>query len=472
MNKGNTIPEEHHIHAGSHILIVDDDERMAKTLARAVKQWGHECSIAYSGDQGLGLVHEKRFDLIITDLVMPGFDGVTFVHSVKSIDPTIPIIMMTGHGSINVAVDAMKAGAYHFLSKPIRLEELQVYVDNALASHEIFMEVQELKDRLKDHKKGILIGKSRAMREIITQVEQIAPSTATALITGETGTGKELIAEVIHTLSPRSGKKMIKVNCGALPESLLESELFGHVKGSFTSAYRDHKGRFETADGGTIFLDEIGEMSPAAQIRLLRVLQEGEFERVGSSEPVHVDVRVIAATNRNLKELVKQEKFREDLFYRINVFHLELPPLRERLSDIPLLAQHFIKKYAEKNGKSVRGMGKNAYEKLVQYHWPGNVRELENVIEHAVILARGDRITLDDLPDLFQKSESKQTNKIVIPLGFSADQSEAIVIRRTLEMTKGDKEAASKILGFSSRTLYRKMSEHNISLTHGGESEF
>jgi len=457
--------------SGAHILIVDDDERMAKTVARAMRQWGHECHIAVSGDHGLSLVHGRRFDLILTDQVMPGFDGVTFVRSVKSIDPSIPIIMMTGYGSINTAVDAMKAGAYHFLTKPVRLAELQVYVEKALASHEIILEVQELKDRLKNQNRNILVGKSRAMRETITQVEQIAPSTATVLIAGETGTGKELIAEVIHALSPRAGKKMIKVNCGALPESLLESELFGHVKGSFTGAYRDHKGRFEIAAGGTIFLDEVGEMSPAAQVRLLRVLQEGEFERVGSSESIQVDVRVIAATNRDLKELVKQEKFREDLLYRINVFHLKLPPLRERVGDIPLLAQHFIQKYAKKNGKNVRGLGQIAYEKLSQYHWPGNVRELENVIEHAVILAKGDRIVLDDLPELFHETKEERLNKIVIPLGFSANQSEAIVIRRTLEMTNGDKEAAAKILGFSSRTLYRKMNEHSIPLSHGVEME-
>ena len=460
-----------------HVLIVDDDEVMARTLSRSLKSLGHTCKIALSGDQGLSLVHEERFDLIITDLVMPGFDGVTFVRSIKSLDSSIPIIMMTGHGSIGNAVDAMKAGAFHYITKPVRINELQIYVDKALESHETMQEMQELKDRLKDaESKNLIIGKSQAMRDIITQIEQIAPSTATVLITGETGTGKELIANTIHMLSSRSDKPMIRVNCGALPESLLESELFGHTKGSFTGAYKDHAGRFEAADGGSIFLDEIGEMSTSAQVKLLRVLQENEFERVGSTKPIKVDVRVIAATNQDLMERVRQGKFREDLYYRINVFHLRLPSLRERPEDIPLLAQHFIKKYASKNGKEVAGLGERAYHALYNYEWFGNVRELENVIEHGVIMAKGDRIRLDDLPGKFQsvdqepKQESASSGeRITIPLGYSAQQSEAIVIRKTLEMTHGDKEAAAKILGFSTRTLYRKMKEHHIPLDQGNE---
>ncbi|MEW6236975.1 MAG: sigma-54 dependent transcriptional regulator [Candidatus Omnitrophota bacterium] len=455
-------------HKGALILIVDDDEPMASTLARVLASQGYQCRIALSGDQALNRIHEQRFDLILTDMVMPGFDGVTFVRSVKSIDPNIPVIMITGYGSIDNAVEAMKAGVFHYLTKPVRLAELQVYVEKALASHEMLVEVQELKHRLKDYQtKNVIIGKSAAMRSIIAQVEHIAPSSATALITGETGTGKEMIAEVIHALSARADKEMIRVNCGALPETLLESELFGHVKGAFTNAYRDHEGRFEAADGGTIFLDEIGEMSLSAQVRLLRVLQEGEFNRVGDSKPIRVNVRVIAATNRDLQELVKERKFRDDLLYRINVFHLRLPPLRERSGDIPLLAQHFIEKYAKKNAKNVRGLGQNALEALERYYWPGNVRELENAIEHGVIMAHGDRVLLTDLPELLQESHRHTPDKIVIPLGFSASQSEGVILMRTLEMTQGDKEAAAKILGFSPRTLYRKMKEHQIPLSHG-----
>ncbi|HOJ59566.1 MAG TPA: sigma-54 dependent transcriptional regulator [bacterium] len=456
---------------GHRILIVDDDEKMARMLCKALSSQGHHCVLAFSGEQGLAQVHSQQFDLIITDQVMPGFDGVTFVRSVKAIDSSIPIIMMTGHGSIDMAVEAMKAGAFDFLTKPVRLAELQVYVDKALESHEMLVEVKELKDRLKNfQKKNMIVGKSQAMRNIITQIEQIAPSSANVLITGETGTGKEMIAEAIHALSPRSAKPIVKVNCGALPESLLESELFGHVKGSFTGAYKDHQGRFESANGGTIFLDEIGEMSPSAQVRLLRVLQEGEFERVGSSQPVQVDVRVIVATNRDLYKMVREGKFRRDLLYRINVFHLELPPLRERRGDIPLLAQHFIEKYAQKNGKNVHGLGQYAYEALENYDWPGNVRELENVIEHGVILARGDLIRLGDLPEMFHRPRKgerdglKESGKIILPLGLTAAQSEGILIRRTLDLTQGDKKAAAKILGYSARTLYRKLKEHKIPL--------
>lgn len=463
---------------GYTILVVDDDETMARTLMRALTRQGYQCFTALSGDQGLNLIHDNRFDLILTDLVMPGFDGVTFVRTVKTIDPNIPIIMMTGYGSVDTAVEAMKAGAFDYITKPVRLEELMVYVEKALASHETLVEVQELKDRLKDfQKQNVIIGKSQAMRNIITQIEQIAPSTANVLITGETGTGKEMIAEVIHQLSPRADKPMVKVNCGALPESLLESELFGHTKGSFTGAYRDHQGRFETANEGTIFLDEIGEMSPTAQVRLLRVLQEGEFERVGSSHPIKVNVRVIAATNRNLIEQVKKGLFREDLLYRINVFHLKLPSLNERDGDIPLLAQHFIEKYAKKNNKKVLGLGQYAMEALEKYAWPGNVRELENVIEHGVIMARSDLVKLQDLPEIFHhirekddRMEPKAVGKIVIPFGVSATQAEGITIRRTLELTQGDKEATAKILGFSTRTLYRKLKEHNI-VTQNGNNE-
>lgn len=466
---------EQKIETNHYILVVDNDEKMAKTLARALREFGYRCQIAFSGDEGLSYVNQENFDLILTDLVMPGFDGITFVRSVKAISPTIPIIMMTGHGSVDTAVQAMKAGAFDYLNKPVRLDDLQVHVEQALASHEVLVEVQELKDRLKEFQtQNAIIGKSQAMRSIITQVEQIAPSSANVLITGETGTGKERIAEAIHALSPRSDKPIVKVNCGALPESLLESELFGHVKGAFTGAYKDHQGRFEMADGGTIFLDEISEMSLAAQVRLLRVLQEGEFERVGSSKSIHVDVRVLAASNRDLHEQVQKENFREDLLYRINVFHLKLPPLRDRKGDIALLAQHFVEKYASKNAKPILGVGQHAMEALEKYHWPGNVRELENVIEHGVIMSRGDRILMEHLPELFQGLGNQEAvglpakdGKITIPLGFSATQSEAIIIRRTLDMTQGDKEAAARILGFSTRTLYRKMKEHDIDLEHG-----
>ncbi|MDP8245425.1 MAG: sigma-54 dependent transcriptional regulator [Candidatus Hinthialibacter antarcticus] len=458
------------------ILVVDDDETMAKTLTRALRSQGHDCESALTPEQGLSMVHENRYDLVLTDLVMPGIDGISLVRSIKSYDPNIPIILMTGFASVDNAVEAMKAGAFHYLTKPVRLHELQIFVEKALASHEMVLEVQELKDKLKGlEPQNIIVGKSQAMRNVITQIEQIAPSTATVLITGETGTGKEMIANAIHALSNRADKPMVKVNCGALPETLLESELFGHNKGSFTGAYKDQVGRFEMADGGTIFLDEIGEMSPSAQVKLLRVLQESIFERVGSGKSIQIDVRVIAATNRELMDEVKNTKFREDLYYRINVFNLKLPPLRERIGDIPRLAQHFIEKYARKNSKDVIGLGVNAHKALGAYSWPGNVRELENVIEHGVILAKGDRVLIDDLPELIRNASAPEeesttsAGRITIPLGYSVVQSEGVVIRKTIEMTKGDKEAAAVILGYSTRTLYRKMKEHQIPLDSGAD---
>ncbi len=460
----------------AHILVVDDDETMAKTLTRALQSQGHDSESALSPEQGLRMVHENRYDLVLTDLVMPGIDGISLVRSIKAYDPNIPIILMTGYASVDNAVEAMKAGAFHYLTKPVRLHELHIFVEKALASHEMVLEVQELKDKLRGlESQNIIVGKSQAMRNVITQIEQIAPSTATVLITGETGTGKEMIANAIHALSRRADKPMVKVNCGALPETLLESELFGHNKGSFTGAYKDQVGRFEMADGGTIFLDEIGEMSPSAQVKLLRVLQESIFERVGSGKSIEIDVRVIAATNRDLMDEVKNTTFREDLYYRINVFNLKLPPLRDRIGDITILAQHFIEKYAKKNDKEVVGLGEHAHKALEAYSWPGNVRELENVIEHGVILAKGDRILVDDLPELIRNatlSEDEATTtggRITIPLGYSAIQSEGVIIRKTIEMTKGDKEAAAKILGYSTRTLYRKMKEHHISLDAGAD---
>ena len=453
------------------VVVVDDDPSVCDALLLLLRIDGFEAASFGDGESFFESLTSSTPSCVILDLQLPGRSGLAVLKQLSDMHFAPPVFVISGQSDIPMAVEAMKAGAFDFLTKPVRLAELQVYVDKALESHEMLVEVQELKDRLKNfQKKNMIVGKSQAMRDIITQMEQIAPSTATVLITGETGTGKEMIAEVIHALSPRSSQPIIKVNCGALPESLLESELFGHVKGSFTGAYKDHQGRFESANGGTLFLDEIGEMSPSAQVRLLRVLQEGEFERVGSSHPVQVDVRVIAATNRDLHKMVREGKFRRDLLYRINVFNLRLPPLRERRGDIPLLAQHFIEKYAQKNGKNVRGLGQYAYEALENYDWPGNVRELENVIEHGVILARSDLIRLGDLPEIFHQPHKedqespKDHGKIVLPLGMSATQSEGILIRRTLDLTHWDKNAAAKILGFSPRTLYRKIKEHNIPL--------
>ncbi len=447
-----------------HILIVDDDLSMVRTLERALQSEKVRCTGTSSGAEALTLAREGSFDLLITDLVMPEVDGLAVTRGVHNIDPTVPIIVLTGHGSIDTAVEAMRAGARDYLLKPVRLPELRMTVNRALDSREMVVENKALREQLALYTaKNMIVGKTPRMRQLLTTMEQVAPSTATVLITGETGTGKELVADTIHAMSPRAAGPLMKVNCGALPESLIESELFGHVKGSFTGAIRDHAGRFEVANAGTIFLDEIGEMSPAAQVRLLRVLQEGIFERVGGTKPIHVDVRVIAATNRDLMETVKDAKFREDLYYRINVIHLDLPPLRERREDVVLLADHFMRRYAERNKKDIRGIGEEALERLQAYNWPGNIRELENAIEHGVVLSKGDRITVADLPLSLNAEKLKEPRgEITIPFGSSLDQAEGIVIRRSLEMVGGDKEAAATILGCSERTLYRKLREHNI----------
>ncbi|MFH1743068.1 MAG: sigma-54 dependent transcriptional regulator [bacterium] len=453
------------------ILIVDNDETMASTLARVVSQDGHQAVIALSGHEGLQLVADYAPDLVITDMVMPGMDGISFVRSLKAIDPTLPVIMITGHGSIDNAVEVMREGAFHYFTKPVRMRELLLHVTKALNNREALAENRYLKEQLqKRYRHETIIGRSRAMREVMSHVEQVAPSTATVLITGETGTGKEVVAEAIHFLSPRAGRPLVKVNCGALPDTLVESELFGHVRGAFTGAHRDRQGRFEVADTGTIFLDEIGLMSMAAQVRLLRVLQEGEFERVGGSSPVKVNVRVVAATNQPLEKAVEERRFREDLYYRVKVFHIHLPPLRDRWEDIAILAHHFMTKYAEQNGKRLIGFGVKAMEILESYSWPGNVRELENAIEYAVVLARSDRITASDLPRDLRPSEEPD-DRIIVPVGISAKDVEGILVRRTLDLTRGDKESAAAMLGFSLRTLYRKMREHSIAVDQGSKNQ-
>ncbi len=448
------------------VLVVDDDRRMVNTLQRALTTDSLHITGATSGMEALSLVRQSSFDLVITDLLMPEVDGLAVTRGIRNIDPTVPIIVLTGNGSIDSAVEAMRAGAFDYLLKPIRMPELRLIAGRALESREVIVENKNLRERLKAFvAKDLIIGKSSRMRELLTTMEQVAPSTATVLITGDTGTGKELVADTVHNLSPRADAALVKVNCSALPESLIESELFGHVKGSFTGAVRDHTGRFELANGGTLFLDEIGEMSPPSQVRLLRVLQEGVFERVGGTKPIQVDVRVVAATNQNLVDLVKQGLFREDLYYRIHVIHLHLPPLRERREDIVLLADHFMRRYAERNQKDIRGIGEEALARLQTYNWPGNIRELKNAIEHGVVLAKGDRITVQDVPaHVRDETPSSPQGDIAVPFGSSLDNAEAEVIQGTLERVGGDKEAAASILGCSERTLYRKLREHGVTV--------
>jgi len=364
---------------------------------------------------------------------------------------------MSAFGTIETAVEAMREGAYDFITKPLKRALAVKTVMRALEKRSLFMENMALKEQLKEFTgEKAIIGTSPLMRGINETIRQVAPSTATVLITGESGTGKELVARSVHLYSNRRFKPFTAMNCAAIPATLLESELFGHEKGAFTGAYMRKEGRFKVADGGTLFLDEICEMDPLLQVKLLRVLQEGEFERVGGTQPVKVDVRIIASSNRNILEEVKARRFREDLYYRLNVININLPPLRDRKEDISLLAHHFLKKYAEKNSKTVVWISKDVMESLTDYNWPGNVRELENVMERAVVMCKGDTIRMDDIPQLLD-DDAREKRYFLIQMGTPLEEIEQKVIQETLKMTKGNKRIAAHLLGIATRTIYRKI---------------
>ncbi len=382
------------------ILIIDDEKNYLFILEDLLTDEGYQVFTAETAEQGLHIFQENELDVVITDMKMPGMDGMSLLERVHMADPELPVIMLTAFGSVEKAVEAMRKGAYDYIEKPFKNEELKLTIRKAIDLYHLIKE-NRLMSRALQERYGFsnIVGKSAPMQRVYELIEKVAPTKATVLITGESGTGKELIARAIHYNSNRRTKAFISVNCGALPESLLESELFGHEKGAFSGAVSQRKGRFEMAHGGTLFLDEISEMSPPLQVKLLRVLQEMEFERVGSSESIRVDVRVVAASNRNLKEEVAANRFRGDLFYRLNVLHIPLPPLRNRTDDIPLLVNHFLAKYcSENNEQKPLTIEQEAFRRLLEYSWPGNVRELENAVERAVILATGNQITLQDLP--------------------------------------------------------------------------
>jgi len=381
------------------ILIVDDEKNYLLILEDLLSGEGYQVVTAESAEKGLEIVVEYDLDAVITDMKMPGMDGMAFLERIHIQNPDLPIIMMTAYGSVEKAVEAMRKGAFDYILKPFKNEELKLTVRKAIDHHLLVRRNRYLTRELQErYQFGKIIGKSASMQRIYQLIEKVAPSKATVLITGESGTGKELIARAIHFNSPRRDLPFISVNCGALPETLLESELFGHERGAFSGAVNLRKGRFELAHEGTLFLDEISEMSPPLQVKLLRVLQEMEFERVGGSQTLRVDVRMVAASNRILKEEVAQRRFRSDLYYRLNVVHVHLPPLRDRTDDIPLLVNHFLAKYSQEGGRSLIIIEPEALRCLLEYSWPGNVRELENVIERAVILSNGERIMVKDLP--------------------------------------------------------------------------
>ena len=401
-------------------MIIDDEKNIREGLSDALELEGYNTFIAENGKIGLERIAKGNIDLVITDLRMPEITGEVVLETVVAENPSIPVIVLTGHGSIDSAVEAMRKGAYNFLTKPLNLDQLTMIVKRALQSRELSIRHRRLLEEMeKSRSFEHIIGKSAEMQKIFQKVRRVADSKASVLITGESGVGKELITDAIHNLSSRKDKPFIKVHCAALSESLLESELFGHEKGAFTGATGRKHGRFELANGGTIFLDEIGEINQNVQIKILRVLQEKQFERVGGEETLSVDVRVIAATNKDLEKEVREGRFREDLFYRLNVVQIEVPPLRERKDDIPLMIASFIKEASEENGKNIMGVDAKARSALYRYDWPGNIRQLQNCIESSVVMSNGKQIKLEDLP--LSVSEYTGQEAISIPMGISLE---------------------------------------------------
>jgi len=446
------------------ILVVDDDSAHRHMLQAVLSNQGYDITQAVSGEDAIASVEKGFYDLILMDVRMSRIGGIAALKKIKDISPGIPIIIMTAYASVSTAVDALKSGAYDYLTKPLDIDELNILINKALHHHQLVEENIYMKERLGDRFdfSGI-IGKSRAMQELFNTLAMIAPSEATVLISGESGTGKELIANAIHHNSPRRDKPFITVNCAALPENLLESELFGHLKGAFTGADSRRKGRFHLADTGSIFLDEVGELALSTQAKILRVLQEHAFEPLGGSDTIKVNTRVIAATNKNIAEEIQKGRFREDLYYRLNVVQLAVVALRERRDDIPLLVDLFLKKYAEKNKRLIKGFSPRAMDLIMRYDWPGNVRELENVVERAVIMSRGDILTPDEFPDTLKAVNQEVKNGGVdIAPGMSLKEVEKQMILKTLEETGGNRTRAAEILGISRRTIQLKLKEYGV----------
>jgi two-component system response regulator AtoC len=441
------------------ILVVDDEPIVRESLHDWLTDTGYEVFTAENGPKALEIIEEERPGIVIADLVMPGMDGIELMKRAKEIDPSIEVIIITAYASISTAIAAMKEGAYDYIEKPFCPERAELLIEKLAEHQKLVEENLSLRLRLEDHYRfENIIAKSSKMQRVIEVIKIVAKSNATVLITGESGTGKELVARAIHSQSHRRGKPFVAVSCAALPESLLESELFGHEKGSFTGAYAQKKGRFEFASGGTLFLDEVGEMSANIQVHLLRVLEEKEFTRVGGNQPIKVDVRVVSATNKDLKKAVASGEFREDLYYRLNVVTIELPPLRERKEDIPLLAQHFLNDFALENQKRITGFSPEATESLLAYDWPGNVRELENAIERAVILAKDSVITVAELP---QENMSLGRSDSV---GKNLKEMEKSHIMDVITGTGGNYSEAARILGITRMTLYNKVKEYGLNV--------
>lgn len=453
------------------VLVVDDEKNYPLILGAVLEEEGFEVLTANSGREALEIQKTSDVDLVLTDMKMPSMDGIELLEKIKARDSDMPVIMMTAYGSVDKAVEAMEKGAYSYILKPFDNEKLVVYVNKAISMYRVVKENRRLRDAVESqYSFGNIIGKSKVMHDVYENIKKVAPSSATVLIEGESGTGKELVAKSIHFNSPRRDKPFVALNCSALAENLLESELFGHEKGAFTGAVAMKKGRFEMADGGTLFLDEIGELSPGLQVKLLRVLQEKVFERVGGVKPVSVNIRIIAATNKNLKNEMVKQKFREDLFYRLNVVHIVLPPLQQRKEDIHLLAEHFIAKYAHehKSDTPIDGITKEVQRLFYDYAWPGNVRELENVIERAMVMCTTARISEADLP---KKFKANVYNTLYLG-GISADAHldetldliEKKMISRALKLTGNVQSEAAKLLGIGKSGLNWKIKKFKLDI--------
>lgn len=451
------------------VLIVDDEKNYPLILSAVLEEEGFEALMANSGPQALEIMNHADVDLVLTDMKMPTMDGIELLENIKAKDPELPVIMMTAHGTVDKAVEAMQKGAYSYILKPFDNDRLILYVNKAIDMFRVVKENRRLRNQVKSkYRFDNIIGKSRAMQDVFEIIKKIAPASATVLIDGENGTGKELVAKSIHFNGPRRDKPFVAVNCSALAETLLESELFGHEKGAFTGAVATKKGRFELADGGTLFLDEIGELSPNLQVKLLRVLQEKTFERVGGTKSISVDVRILAATNKNLKAEIQKGAFREDLFYRLNVLHLVMPPLRDRKEDIRLLVDHFVGKYAhERKGLvPVAGVAQDVERLLYDYSWPGNVRELENVIERAMIMCPEDTIRVSDLPKYFASHASNTLHIDGIPATAKLNETLAMVektmIERALKLSGNIQTRAAKLLGIGKSGLNQKIKKFKL----------
>jgi DNA-binding NtrC family response regulator len=443
------------------LLVVDDEKNIRDGLAAALTMDGYEVETAQDGDAAWVRFGIGDIDLVITDLRMPGISGEELLERIETGNPGVPVIVLTGHGTVENAVEAMRNGAYDFLTKPLDLDRLSLLVKRALEKRELILKHRRLEEQLeKQGRFRAMIGSSAPMRRVFETIAKVASTKASVLILGESGVGKELVADAIHNMSTRRNKPLIKVHCAALSESLLESELFGHEKGAFTGAIGRKKGRFELANKGTLFLDEIGEIEQNIQIKLLRVIQERRFERVGGEETLETDVRLVAATNRDLKAEVENGRFREDLYYRLNVVAIDVPPLRERKDDLPLLIHAFTKDFAQENDKEIEGFDERAKARLFTYDWPGNVRELRNCVESAVVMAQGKMLTESDLPPSLR--QSKDEGFIRIPLGTALEEVERIVVRDTLAANKGNKSKAAEVLGVGRKTLQRKLTDGGL----------